>query len=273
MDADLQHDETLLPRMLEIIRSESIDIVIGSRYVAGGNIDLWNPKRAFLSKLATRIGRGALKVPISDPMSGFFMIRREAFLTSVRNMSAVGFKILIDLFASSPEPLRAKELPYTFRPRRAGESKLDSLALLEYLIVLVDKTVGRIVPIRFLLFIMVGSTGIVSHLISLWFFLKVVQIPFAISQSIATVLAMIGNFVLNNLVTYRDQRLSGLTFVRGLISFVAICSVGAVANVGIANLLFAEHHSTWLLSGLAGAAVSSVWNYSVTSVITWRKRT
>jgi dolichol-phosphate mannosyltransferase len=186
-------------------------------------------------------------------------------------MSAVGFKILIDLFASSPEPLRARELPYTFKPRRAGESKLDSSVALDYLTLLVDKMVGHLLPIRFVLFVFVGSTGIVSHLISLWFFVSVVQIPFVVSQSFATVLAMIGNFVLNNLVTYRDQRLSGLSFVTGLISFLAICGIGAVANVGIANLLYGGHHSNWLLSGLAGAAISAVWNYSVTSVLTWRK--
>jgi len=271
MDADLQHDEAMLPKMLQIIRNESIDIVIGSRYTAGGNIDLWDHRRAYLSKLATRIGRGALGISISDPMSGFFMIRREAFEARVRNMSAVGFKILVDLFASSPEPLRARELPYTFRPRRAGKSKLDSSVALEYLILLVDKMVGRVLPIRFILFVIVGSTGVVSHLIALWVFVVFIQIPFALSQSIATALAMIGNFVLNNLVTYRDERLSGLNFVTGLVSFVAICGVGAVANVGIANLLYGEHRANWLLSGLAGAAISAVWNYSVTSVLTWRR--
>lgn len=219
MDADLQHDETLLPKMLETIKNESIDIVIGSRYVAGGSVGSWDHRRAHLSRLATFIGCGLLRVSTLDPMSGFFIVRREAFQAAIRSMSAVGFKILIDLLASSPQPLRAKELPYTFNPRRAGKSKLDNSVALEYLTLLIDKMVGYIVPIRFILFIIVGTTGIVSHLITLWVLMFALQIPFILSQSISTLIAMIGNFVLNNFVTYRDQRLSGFAFVTGL----AVC--------------------------------------------------
>jgi dolichol-phosphate mannosyltransferase len=271
MDADLQHDETLLLEMLRTIQSEPVDIVIGSRYVVGGSIGSWNRRRAYLSKLATHVGRSLLGITILDPMSGFFMVRREVFQAAIRNMSAMGFKILIDLVASAPQPLRARELPYTFSPRAAGASKLDNSVILEYLTLLIDKLVGHIIPTRFVLFIIVGSTGIISHLIALWFFVMILQIPFVISRSASTVLAMVGNFVLNNLITYRDQRLSGFAFVRGLISFLMICGVGAVANVGVASLLYGEHHSGWMVSGLAGAAMSSVWNYAVSSVITWRR--
>jgi dolichol-phosphate mannosyltransferase len=272
MDADLQHDERLLPKMIESIRSEPIDIIVGSRYMADGSIGSWNKRRVYLSKLATRVGRSLLQISILDPMSGFFIIRREAFQAAVRNMSAIGFKILMDIIASSPRTLRVKELPYTFRPRHAGESKLDNLVALQYLILLLDKLLGGLVPIRFVLFVMVGVTGVITHLISLFLLLIIVQIPFSISQAIATVIAMVGNFTLNNLVTYRDQRLSGIAFAKGLVSFVAICGIGAVANVGVANLLYGEHHSHWLLSGLAGAAMSAVWNYCVTAAITWRAR-
>jgi dolichol-phosphate mannosyltransferase len=272
MDADLQHDETLLPKMLETIRSEPVDIVVGSRYVAGGSIGVWNPQRALLSDLATRIGRRAFNISIMDPMSGFFMVRREAFQAAIRKLSAVGFKILIDLFASSPQGLRARELPYTFSPRHAGESKMDSVVGLEYLMLLADKLVGHLVPVRFVIFIIVGSIGVISHLLALWILLRVFQLPFTASQSIATVLAMIGNFVLNNLVTYRDQRLSGFAFLKGLASFLAICGFGSVANVSIASFLYSDQRATWWLAGLAGAAMSAVWNYSVTSVLTWGTR-
>jgi dolichol-phosphate mannosyltransferase len=188
----------------------------------------------------------------------------------VRNLA--GFKILIDLFASSPQGLRSRELPYTFSPRHAGESKMDSVVGLEYLMLLADKLVGHLVPIRFVIFIIVGSTGVISHLLALWILLRVFQLPFTASQSIATVLAMIGNFVLNNLVTYRDQRLSGFAFLKGLASFLAICSFGSVANVSIASFLYSDQRATWWLAGLAGAAMSAVWNYSVTSVLTWGTR-
>jgi dolichol-phosphate mannosyltransferase len=271
MDADLQHDERLLPKMLETLRNESVDIVVGSRYIAGGSIGQWDHQRVFLSSLATRVGRYVLNIPILDPMSGFFMVRREAFQGAIRNLSAMGFKILIDLFASSTQTLRAKELPYTFSPRHSGESKLDNLVGLEYLILLTDKLVGHLVPIRFVQFAIVGASGVISHLFALWFLLKVFQFPFIVSQLVATALAMIGNFVLNNAFTYRDQRLSGFAFLQGLASFVAICGFGALANVSIASLLYGDRRAAWWLAGLAGAVMSSVWNYSVSSVLTWRK--
>ena len=272
IDADMQHDESLLPRMLEVLKSEPVDIVIGSRYVDQGGIGNWSRGRALLSDIATRIGRRLLGVAIKDPMSGFFMLRRDAFQGSVRNLSAIGFKILVDILASSPQPLRAKELPYEFRNRHSGESKFDVLIGWEYLTLLADKLFGRFVPVRFLMFSVVGGIGIVAHLLTLWIALYLVQLPFSASQAVAAGVAMIGNFILNNALTYRDRRLTGWGFVRGLISFCLICSVGAIANVGIATMLFDKEHSAWWLAGLAGAAMSTVWNYAVTSVLTWRSK-
>ncbi|HEV3396787.1 MAG TPA: glycosyltransferase family 2 protein [Xanthobacteraceae bacterium] len=270
IDADLQHDETLLPRMLAMLMTEPLDIVVGSRYVEHGGIGTWSSGRARLSELATRLGRRALRAPIADPMSGFFMLRREAFATSVRNLSSLGFKILIDLLASSPQPLRAKELPYEFRARHAGESKLDALVAWEYLMLLADKLFGRFVPVRFLSFSIVGGIGILAHLAALWMSLNLLQLPFSASQAIATGAAMAGNFALNNVLTYRDRRLRGWSFVRGLMSFCLVCSIGALANVSIATLLFDRERALWWVAGLAGAAMSAVWNYAVSSLVTWR---
>jgi dolichol-phosphate mannosyltransferase len=273
MDADLQHDEQLLPRMLKILNNDStLDAVIGSRYVGHGSIGSWGGHRTYLSSVATRIGRSILRVPIADPMSGFFMVRREAFQGSVRRLSNIGFKILLDILASSPRPLQVKEIPFHFRERRAGESKFDALIGWEYLMLLADKVIGRIVPIRFIVFATIGGLGLVVHLAVLWLCLNPVQLSFAFGQATATAVAMIGNFTLNNLLTYHDRRLTGWKFVRGLVSFALICSFGAVANVGIATLLFTEQHSVWWIAGIAGAVMSSVWNYAVTSVFTWHAR-
>jgi dolichol-phosphate mannosyltransferase len=271
IDADLQHDETLLPRMLNVLEGEPVDIVVGSRYVETGGVGDWDAGRARISALATRLGRKLLHVPVNDPMSGFFMIRREAFADALRNLSGIGFKILIDLFASSPKPLRARELPFEFRSRHAGESKFDAMIGIEYLMLLADKLIGHIVPVRFLMFVAVGSTGVLTHLAVLWMGLNLLQAPFAAAQGIATGVAMVGNFVLNNMLTYRDRRLTGWKFVSGLASFCLICGIGALANVGIASLLFADH-AMWWLAGLAGAAMSVVWNYAATSALTWRQQ-
>ncbi len=272
MDADLQHDETLLPAMLASLKDEPFDLVVGSRYVDGGGLGDWNKRRANISGFATRLGRLVLKAQIADPMSGFFMIRRDAFDRAVRTMSAVGFKILVDLLASSPKPLRLKELPYEFRLRHSGESKLDAFVAWEYLVLLADKLIGPYVPVRFVLFSIVGGIGVVAHLTILGLALSVAHLSFAVAQGLAAGLAMIGNFTLNNFLTYSDRRLKGWGFVKGLISFALVCGVGYAGNVGVAKYLFDSNGSSWWLAGIAGAAIGSVWNYAVSSVVTWKRK-
>jgi dolichol-phosphate mannosyltransferase len=272
MDGDLQHDEQLLPHMLDVLRSEPIDVVVGSRYVAGGEIgEGLNSSRARVSGFATWLARLICKAEIADPMSGFFMFRREVFEGAVRGLSGQGFKILLDLMASSPQQLRVRELPYKFRKRRYGESKLDVLAAWEYGMLLVDKLVGHVVPVRFALFALIGGLGLFVHMAVLWSGLTLTAMSFVAAQTVATIAAMTFNFFLNNLFTYRDQQLHGWPVVRGLLSFYLICSVGAVANVGIATYVF-RADQTWWLAGIAGVIVGSVWNYAVSSVFTWKKR-
>ena len=271
MDADLQHEEQLLPRMLNTLKAEpNVDAVVGSRYVKEGSIGTWSGYRVWLSRVAIRVANSILRVSIADPMSGFFMVRREVFHESVRQLSNIGFKILLDILASSPRALQVREIPFKFRTRHTGESKFDTLTGLEYLMLLADKLIGSIVPIRFFLFALIGGLGIFVHLAVLWLGLNALSLSFELSQATATGIAIIGNFTLNNWLTYRDRRLIGWRFVRGLFSFALICSVGAVANVGIATFLFTQQRSLWWVAGIAGAAMSSVWNYAVTSIFTWR---
>ena len=268
MDADLQHDESVLPTMLDTLKRDKLDVVVGSRYTGGGGIGDWNKSRAAMSKFATQLSRIVVPAELTDPMSGFFVMTRAAFDQSVRHLSGQGFKILLDLFASSPTPYRFKEVPYTFRDRIRGESKLDGAVVWEYLMLLVDKTVGKWVPARFVLFALVGTLGLALHLGILRSML--IAFSFPVAQAIATGVAMVSNFTINNALTYRDRRLHGLKFVGGLATFCAVCAVGAIANVRLASLAF-EQHYVWWLSGLAGAAASVVWNYAVTSIVTWRK--
>ncbi len=269
IDGDLQHDETLLPRMLAALREQGYEVAVGSRYAAGGGIGGWDRRRAGLSGLATRLSRLVLRAPVSDPMSGFFMLRRTTLEAGVRRVSAVGFKILLDLLASLPAPPRLIELPYQFRSREAGESKLDAGVLRDYALLLADKLVGRAVPVRFLLFAAVGTLGIAAHLVMLRLGL-LGDLSFRAAQTLATAVAIVGNFTLNNLFTFRDRRLHGRRFAFGLLSFSLICSVGAAANVDVAQFLFGENHSWWF-AGAAGALMSLVWNYAASSVVTWRR--
>jgi dolichol-phosphate mannosyltransferase len=271
MDGDLQHDEALLPRMFSALRDDGYELAIGSRYIAGGGVGAWDRRRAGMSGIATRLSRLVLRVPVSDPMSGFFMARRATLDRALPRLSALGFKILLDLLASLPAPPRVIELPYEFRNRVAGESKLDASVLRDYAMLLADKLVGHVVPVRFLLFAAVGAFGLAAHLLMLRLGLTLGGLSFRSAQTLATAVAIVGNFTLNNAFTFRDRRLRGRRLVTGLITFSLICSVGAVGNIGIAQVLFGENHSAWWFAGAAGALMSLVWNYAVSSTITWRR--
>jgi dolichol-phosphate mannosyltransferase len=268
LDADLQHDETVLPEMLRVLKEGQADIVVGSRYIAGGSIGRWDRSRASISRFATILSKLVIRADLTDPLSGFFMVRRDAWEDAVKRQSGIGFKLLLDLLASVPRPLRICELPYEFRPRHAGESKLDNNVIWNFLMLLLDKKIGRFIPIRFVSFALIGAVGVGIHFLVLTPVHHGLGVDFPIAQSIATVMAMTGNFFLNNSLTYKDIRLRGLGFLRGLISFYVACSVGAVANIAVAAYLF-QMETGWLSAALAGILIGAVWNYSVTSVYTW----
>jgi dolichol-phosphate mannosyltransferase len=269
MDADLQHDESILPSMLEFIKANHLDVVVGSRKASGGSMGQFAADRLWLSNLGSRISRLVCHCEISDPMSGFFVVDRNYFHEVVRRLTGRGFKILVDLLASSRREVRTAEIPYHFRTRVRGESKLDVNVELEYLFLLVDKVIGNLVPTRFVLFALVGFLGVFVHLGVLGIFYRVLGMGFVASQATATAVAMTSNFLINNVVTFRDRRLRGKRLIAGLFTFCAACSVGALMNVSFANFL---HRSLpWYLAGVLGTMISSVWNYGVNTVLTWRR--
>jgi dolichol-phosphate mannosyltransferase len=270
IDGDLQHDERLLPQMLSELKQGDVDMVVGSRYTQGGGTGDWGAARIRLSKFGTRLSRTLVPDTLTDPMSGFFMMRRQSFDAAVRKLSAIGTKILMDLFASSPQPLRFKELPYSFRLRRAGDSKLDSATKWEYGMLLLDKLFGHIVPVRFVAFCIVGALGVAVHFSILTLLFQLEHAGFLQGQATATVCTMTFNFALNNVLTYRDKRLRGIRWLRGWLSFNIACSLGACMNVGLATYLN-QATGTRYLAALAGITVGAVWNYAVTKRLTWSR--
>ena len=271
IDADLQHDEAQLPKMVALLQSGEAELVVGSRYVEGGSADSFNKQRAGVSAVATEVARRVLKVEIADPMSGFFMIRRDRFEQLAPQLSTQGFKILLDIVASAQGKLRAIEIPYTFGSRQHGESKLDSMVALDFLGLVLAKLTHDVVSLRFLLFAMVGSIGLVVHLAALFIALKIFNAPFPQAQAIGALVAMTSNFILNNFLTYRDQRLKGFAILRGLLLFYLVCSVGLFANVGVAFSVY-DQEPIWWLAGAAGALMGVVWNYAMSGLFVWRKR-
>ncbi len=271
IDADLQHDETQLPKMLAALQSGEFDLVVGSRYVEGGSAESFDRQRAGASAFATEIAKRVLRVEIADPMSGFFMIRRDRFEAIAPQLSTQGFKILLDVVATAHGALRIKEIPYTFGSRLHGESKLDSMVALDFLGLVLAKLTHDVVSLRFLLFAMVGSLGVVVHFAGLYTALKVMHLPFAEAQAVGAICAMTSNFILNNFLTYRDQRLKGFAILRGLLLFYLVCSVGLFANVGVAFSVY-DQQPIWWLAGAAGALMGVVWNYAMSGLFVWRKR-
>ncbi|OAF06106.1 dolichol monophosphate mannose synthase [Bradyrhizobium centrolobii] len=271
IDADLQHDETQLPKMLSLLASGQAELVVGSRYIEGYKSEGFNKQRAGASALATEVAKQVLRVDIADPMSGFFMIRRDRFEQLAPKLSVHGFKILLDVVASAQGTLRAVEIPYTFGARQHGESKLDSMVALDFLGLVLAKLTNDAVSLRFLLFAMVGGIGLVVHLTTLFIALELFKAPFAEAQAAGALVAMTSNFILNNFLTYRDQRLKGFAVLRGLIAFYIVCSVGLFANVGVAFSVY-DQEPIWWLAGMAGALMGVVWNYAMSGLFVWRKK-
>jgi dolichol-phosphate mannosyltransferase len=268
MDADLQHDESALPLMLEKIRSGMYDLVVGSRNIQGGGMGGFAPERVALSQLGRRVSKLVSRHELSDPMSGFFMLTREFFDEVMRRTTGVGFKILLDLVASSPRPVRVAEVPYVFRARKHGESKLDINVVVEYLYLVSDKLVGEWLPIRFVVFCLVGVAGVAVHLGALWLLYRRLGFSYSTALIAAIVVAMVGNFALNNMLTYRDRRRRGIGFLTGLLLFCAACSVGSLSHFAVAKFLVAGG-IWWPIASLCGLAIASVWNFGATSIVTW----
>ena len=271
IDADLQHDETILPDLYRAIADDGNELAIGTRYAGNGSTGEWNDKRLKISRFATALAAPIMKTRLSDPMSGYFAVRRDVLLDAAPGLSNVGYKILLDLVASSPRPLKVVEVGYTFGTRQSGESKLDEMVALEYIELLLDKTIGRFVPVKLVQFGAIGMLGVGVHLALLYLTLNMLGAAFAAAQATAVIGAMTFNFALNNRFTYRDRQLKGVAWLGGLLSFYLVCALGAIGNVGIGSLVYEQYHGWWM-AGIAGAIVGSVWNYVASGWLTWTRR-
>jgi dolichol-phosphate mannosyltransferase len=277
IDADHQHDERILPQMLDNALAGD-DIVVGTRYAGQGQVGEGLSKtREAGSRFATQLSHLVTGKSLSDPMSGFFLMKRAVFDDVAGSLSNEGFKILLDIVVSASrlrraegKDLRIGEVPYTFRQRNAGESKMSPLVVVQFLGLVFSKMTGGFLPTSFLLFAGVGAIGIVVHVIVLSLCLSALHFNFTNSQIVATVVSMTTNFLLNNEFTFADKKLKGWNFVFGLVTFYVICSIGAIANVSAASWLAGSNHALSIEAGILGALMSMVFNYAVSRAITWR---
>lgn len=272
MDADCQHDETRLPVMLDLLTQDKAEIVVGSRFAEGAGTGDFGKLRLAGSRVSNAVAQRLLRVPLSDPMSGFFMLRRAAFMQLVHRLSSQGFKILLDIMATARGRLRVAEVPFTFGTRAHGESKMDTMVVMDFLGLLISKATSDLLPVRFFFFVLVGGVGLITHLLVLRAELSLLQMEFAPAQTVAVFIAMTMNFFLNNQITYRSQRLKGLNnLLRGLVGSYAVWSIGAVANIAVATWVY-ENFPVWWLAASLGAVMGSVWNYTTSTLFVWRAR-
>lgn len=274
IDADHQHDESILPLMLAKAE-EGAEVVVGTRYSGDGSSGEGFTKiRQWGSNVATQMSGILTGEKLSDPMSGFFLLRREVFIEIAKGLSKDGFKILLDIIVTANRArannLIIAEVPYTFRARNAGESKMSPIIVAQFLGLIVSKMSGGLLPTSFLLFALVGATGVVVHLSILTLAFEVLDFNFANSQILATLIAMTTNYLLNNELTYADKKLRGGKFWKGLLSFYLVCSIGAIANISVSSLIFENNLTNFFIAGIAGAVMSVVFNYAVTRMFTWR---
>jgi dolichol-phosphate mannosyltransferase len=269
MDADLQHDEALLVNMLDRLRKGDVDLVAATRYLNGKATSGLSAGRSLISRWSNVLAQKLLNVRLTDPMSGFFMVRRQAFEDVAPMLSTQGFKILLDIAMSTRGTLRVAELPYVFRNRQHGESKLDAKAALDFAALIIGKLSHDALSYRFVLFCLVGLTGVAVHMSALELSVQAGGLRFVFGQSIATIIAITWNFILNNAITYRDRRLTGRQFWPGLLGFQLICGIGAISNIGVASLLYGAD-GRWWLAGVLGALIGTAWNYMVSAAFIWR---
>lgn len=275
MDADGQHDMDLLPKLYASVRDNG-GIAIGSRYMEGGSVGEWDERRHALSRIATKLAIKLCKVKVSDPMSGFFAVRRQLFQGIADHLNPKGFKILLDLLVHVPSSTVVTEHPFTFSTRLHGESKLSRRVQVEFLEYLYDVTVGRYIPLTFVKYCLVGSAGVIVHMATYMLVSGVVRddgnlsiLGFRIAVLAAIEVAIVFNFYLNNVWTFAIARLRGVKALIGFAKYNAACLFGAVANYAISSYFFALG---WvdLAAVFIGAFAGIIWNYTMSRLFAWR---
>ena len=269
MDADLQHDASILPQMFAALTSNEATVAVGSRYCGDGGVGEWDKTRAKMSQLATLLASKILLAPCSDPMSGFFALKRSLIDEIAPSISLSGFKILFDILTTKDIPLKVKEVPYTFSTRIHGCTKLSVSTLIDFAWLLLKKISFRLPITNFLMFCFVGLTGVLVHFCTLYAMHKMLQYPFFLSQCTATFFAMTSNYVINNRITFFSTQLRGKAFIKGYFLFCLACTFGAIVNIAISEMLFGLSFS-WFSAAGVGIIAGSVVNYIISKTLVWK---
>lgn len=271
IDADGQHDPGMLPALFGPLKEGRADLVVASRYAKGASISDWERRRAQHSRIATKITLELIPTGTTDPMSGFFALRREVMEDAAPRISGRGFKILLEILVASARPIRMREVPITFRPRVNGASKMSSPVIWDWLTLVVEGATRGAVSPRLFTYLSVGTAGLLVQLLVAAVLFRGAGLPFQAAQAVAVLSAVISNYSLNTWLTFADRRRTRWTWASGLLAFTMVCGSGAAANWLLADFMF-KAGAPWLLAAAAGAAVASVLNYVATSRVSPRSR-
>ncbi len=272
MDSDGQHEAKSLFQAIDYLSNNNKDIVLGSRFLDKSSIEGLSKNRKDSSSIANKIARFSLHNNyeiLTDYLTGFFVLRRYSCLSIIKKIDVNGFKFLYELLALSKGRLNVYELPLKFKPRRSGNSKLDIAVVWDFNISIIHSLLGRVIPRRAISFGIVGLTGVFVQLTSLYFLLWFTKFPFIKILPFAVIIAACSNFLINNLLTFKNKRLNGLGLFVGLIKFLLISSLPVIANVGLASSFYFFISSNTFFSQIAGIFVVFIWNYAASSKFVW----
>jgi dolichol-phosphate mannosyltransferase len=272
MDSDGQHDPAAVTLTLNTLIEGGFDLIVGSRFHANAEIKGLSNRREHGSSLANAAARYSLNKSYSrltDTMSGFFALRLDRAMPFVRAVDVNGFKFLYEFLAISKGNLNVSEVPLTFQPRTHGTSKLDVAIFWDFLISVLHNLSFRLLPRRAISFGLVGTSGVFVQLVVNQVLMVIGGINFEQALPIAVIAAASSNYMINNALTFRFQRLKGTALFKGLLKFLVVASLPVLANVGVASAFHRFVSTDLITAQLAGILVVFIWNYAASSRFVW----
>ncbi len=274
LDGDGQHDPSFILQMLEEIKKNKSDIIIGSRFLNTSTLEGLSNKRSLGSKIANKFARISLHrnySKLTDYLSGCFCLEKEITKKFIRKIEINGFKFLYELLSLSKGKLVVNEVPLIFKERRFGNSKLDVAIVWDFLISIIHNLTLRLLPRRAISFGLVGISGVFVQLFITSFLVEIFLIDFYNALPFAVVFAATSNFLINNQVTFRSDRLKNKALLTGLLKFLIVASLPVIANVGITTAFYKYISADTFIAQIAGIAIVYAWNYLASSSFVWKK--
>ena len=272
MDSDGQHQVDTINKAINKLNSINTDIVIASRFLEESVQEGLTKRREKGSNIANKFARLSLSkkyAHLTDYMSGFIAFKRNNCINTIKKIDVNGFKFLYELLAISKGRLNVLEIPLKFKERKIGTSKLDSAIIWDFVISLLHTFTRRIIPRRAISFAIVGTTGVFVQMFCIYFIIWITNFEFQKVLPFGVIMAASSNYTINNLLTFRENKLKGLKFVGGLFKFLLVSSLPILANIGVTNLFFDKFSSNSFFSQLIGIIVVFIWNYAASSKFVW----